>query len=138
MISGIERVNFDDTKVALDIEHNAGTVAKVLGAVFGKSGLANKEYVGIGLDYLDKGMSESTLLELALFAAGAITNTEVVERLYFNVIGFMPSNAEKASLIGLLDDGMAKGALGTIAAEHTLNADNIDLVGLAYSGIEYL
>jgi hypothetical protein len=50
----------------------------------------------------------------------------------------MPSNAEKASLIGLLDSGMAKGALGTIAAEHTLNAENIDLVGLSYSGIEYL
>jgi hypothetical protein len=33
---------------------------------------------------------------------------------------------------------MTKGALGTIAAEHTLNAENIDLVGLVYNGIEYV
>ena len=49
----MERLKFSDTKVALDIGGNAGSTAKILGAVFGRASLTNKDYVGIGLGLLD-------------------------------------------------------------------------------------
>jgi hypothetical protein len=41
-------------------------VAKALGVVFGVVSLCNKDYVGIGLSFLDSGMDYKTLLDLAL------------------------------------------------------------------------
>ena len=37
----------------------------------------------------------------------------------------------------ILDDGMTKGALGVMAAETSYNTENIDLVGLQETGLEY-
>ena len=134
----VERLNFSDIKVAIDLDGNAGTTAKVLGAVFGASSITNQEYIGIGIDLLDSGMSYETLMELALNAAGVVTNEAVVQSLYTNVIGSAPTSSEAALYVGLLDSGMSKGALGVIAADHALNVMNIDLVGLAQTGIEYV
>jgi hypothetical protein len=53
-LKNIERIKFNDTSVALDIKGHAGITVKILGAVAGKQSLSNKEYVGIGLDLLDK------------------------------------------------------------------------------------
>ena len=66
--TSIERLIFSDNSIAMDINGNAGTIVKILGAVAGKQSLANKEYVGVGLDLLDKGMSYSELGALALKA----------------------------------------------------------------------
>jgi Ca2+-binding RTX toxin-like protein len=57
MVTGVERLQFSDTSLALDLDGNAGKVAKILGAIFGQSAVSNKSYVGIGLGYLDSGMS---------------------------------------------------------------------------------
>lgn len=133
----VERLNFTDKNLALDLGGNAGQVVKILGAVFGKSAVANKEYVGIGLDLLDKGMSYDTLAGLALNAAKATTNDQIVNTLWTNVIGSAPSAADKAPFIKMLEDGMTPGALAHIAADTSYNTANINLVGLAQTGIEY-
>ena len=134
----IERVNFTDVSVALDISNSAGTIAKILGAVFGKQSLTNKSYVGIGLHFLDAGWTYDNLAALALDAAGAKTNDQIVSLLWANVIGSMPTAADKAPLIGLLENGMTAGALAQLAGDSSFNTTNINLVGLAQTGIEYI
>jgi hypothetical protein len=122
---------------AYDISGNAGNVAKVLGAVFGKASLANKTYVGIGLSLVDKGMSYSDLAALALNAAGSTTPDQIVTTLWTNVIGSAPSTSDKAPFIQMLASGTKVGDLAVMAADTSFNTTNINLTGLAQTGIEY-
>jgi hypothetical protein len=137
-LEGVERLQFNDVRVALDIQTNAGTVAKILGAVFGKDSVSNKNYVGIGLNFLDAGWTYDNLAGLALDAAGAKSNDQIVSLLWTNVIGTKPTAAEKQPFIALLDNGMTPGALAHLAADTSFNTTNINLVGLAQTGIEYI
>lgn len=57
----VERLQFQDTSVAMDLSGNAGTTARILGALAGKQALTNKTYMGIGIDLLDKGISVTEL-----------------------------------------------------------------------------
>ena len=139
---GVEQLKFSDTSLALDVEGTAGTTAKILGAVFGKAAVANKAYAGIGLQYLDNlGYSYEQLMGLAINAALGPTPThgQVVDLLYKNVVGLLPDAATKAVFVGMLDrKEQTIGSLGVLAAETDLNKANIDLVGLAKTGLEYL
>lgn len=134
----IARRKMPDGKfIAFDIYKNAGTTAKILGAVFGKESVKNKDYVGIGLYFLDAGWTYDNLAGLALDAAGAKTNDQIVSTLWRNVFETTATSADKAPYIKLLDDGMSAGALAWLAADATFNKININLVGLAQTGIEY-
>ena len=133
----VQRLNFTDKSIAFDTTGNAGTVAKVLGAVFGKASLANKTYVGIGLSLVDKGMSYSDLAALALNAAGSTTPDQIVTTLWTNVIGSAPSTSDKAPFIQMLASGTKVGDLAVMAADTSLNTTNINITGLAQTGIEY-
>ena len=137
-LTNIERLKFKDKSIAIDLDGNAGTTAKILGAVFGKDAVNNKNYVGIGLNFLDTGWSYDNLAGLALEAAGAKTNDQIVSLLWTNVIGTKPTAADKASYIALLENGMTAGALAHLAADTSFNTTNINLVGLAQTGIEYI
>lgn len=137
----IERLQFSDTRLALDVAGgNAGTVAKVMGVVFGPAAVANKEYIGIGLGFLDAGTSYPDLVAIALGArlGAAAGNAAVVQLLYTNLTGAAPSATELAFYKDMLDSAaLTQTQLGQIAADHVLNVSNINLVGLAQSGIEY-
>ena len=122
----------------MDINGNAGATAKILGAVFGKDSLTNKQYVGIGLNLLDAGMPIRTLASLAVDAANLKTNDQIVSTLWRNVIGTTASTADKEPFIKLLEEGMTDGALAHLAADTIFNTTNINLVGLAQTGIEYI
>ena len=137
-LTNIERLKFSDKSIAIDLDGNAGTTAKILGAVFGKESVSNKSYVGIGLSFLDAGWTYDNLAGLALDAAGAKTNDQIVSLLWTNVIGSKPTAADKQPFIALLENGMSSGALAHLAADTSLNATNINLVGLAQTGIEYI
>ena len=134
----IERIRFSDKSIAIDLNGNAGISAKVIGAVLGKTQVQNSTYVGLGLSYLDKGMSYSDLSALALTAVGATTNVAVVSTLWKNVIGTDATAEIKAPYIKMLTDGMKVGDLVVLAADTSFNTTNINLVGLAQTGIEYL
>jgi len=137
-LNDVQRVKLSDTTVALDVDGKAGTTAKLLGAVFGKDAVKNKAYMGIGLDLLDKGnTSFEKLAELALGASGAKTNDDIVTKLWTNLVGSAPSNADKAPFIKMLENGETPGSLCKLAAENSINLANIDLVGLAKTGIEF-
>ena len=137
-LTKIERLQFTDKSVAIDLDGNAGSTAKIIGAVLGNSALKNPTYVGIGLSFLDKGMSYSDLGSLALNAVGAITNDAIVSTLWLNVIGAPASAQDKAPFVKMLADGMKAGDLVVLAADTEFNTSKINLVGLAQTGIEYI
>jgi len=137
-LTNIERLKFKDKFIAIDLDGNAGTTAKILGAVFGKESVSNKSYVGIGLNFLDTGWTYDNLAGLALDAAGAKTNDQIVSLLWTNVIGTKPTDADKQPYITRLENGMTAGALTRLAADSSFNTTNINLVGLAQTGIEYI
>ncbi len=141
-LSNIERVNFSDISLALDLEGNAGITAKTLGVVFGKESVSNKTFTGIGLSLLDGGMSTEVLMQLAIDAAlgtNATNHTAVVDLLYGNVVGFAPSLADEAHFVELLDSGVhTVASIGIMAADTVLNEVNVNLVGLSKTGLEYL
>lgn len=86
----------------------------------------------------DAGMSTTTLASLAVDAANLKTNDQIVSTLWKNVFGTTATSADKAPYIKLLDDGMTPGTLAWLAADTTFNMVNINLVGLAQTGIEYI
>jgi hypothetical protein len=142
-LSSVERVEFADVSVALD--DAAVMTAKVLGAAFGAEYVQNREFVAIGLSLFDAGMTYVQVASLAanspFFAslAGSHSNRDFVNYVYSNVVGARPSSSELDMFVGLLESGQfTQGTLAVLAAETTLNQQNIDLVGLQQSGLEYL
>jgi hypothetical protein len=138
--SGVERIIGLDTNLALDINGNAGIVAKVIGAVFGADALSNKEYVGIGLGLLDEGKTYAELMELAINVKIGINPdyATTVEALYQNVTGFSPEINIIDQYVSALNNGeYSISSLGVLAAETATNLENINFTGLGLTGIEY-
>ena len=137
-LAQVERLQFTDRQLALDLGGHAGLVARILGAVFGADAVKNAEYVGIGLRYADGGMADEALVQLALDArlgTGA-SAADVVNLLYTNVVGQAPGEADRAAYVALLDNhSQTPGSLGLMAATTSLNDQHIDLVGLAGTGL---
>lgn len=138
----IERLVFADQVIALDIDGNAGTVAKVLGAVFGRDFVKNPVFVGIGIEYLDnRGYDYESLLGVAISARlGANpSNKQVVDLLFTNVIGVAPSVDQAAPYVKMLDDkSYSVTALAKMAADTPFNTAAVNLTGLASTGLAYL
>jgi len=138
-VSGVERLRFSDVSLALDLDGNAGKVAKILGSIFGPSSVSNKTYVGIGLGLMDDGMSYEALAALAVSVTGKSSSADVCTLLWTNVIGSAPTTADIAPFKAMLDSGqMSIGGLAALAADTSFNTTNIDLVGLSQTGLEYV
>lgn len=138
----VERLQFDDISLAFDLDGSAGITAKILGTVFGAESVSNAEYVGIGLGFLDEGWNYEQLVELAINAAlgpDASDYNTVVDLLYTNVVGTGPTQADHDYFTGLLEQGaFSIASLGVLAAETALNQENINIIGLAEHGLEYV
>lgn len=136
----VERVIFSDKKLALDLDGNAGLVAKLLGTVFGKDAVKVPEYVGIGLNLIDGGMSYSELMQLALnerLGAG-FTNEAEVDLLFTNLAGSLPSATDRATFAGAIAAGQfTQVSLAIEASNHELSTTNINLVGLSETGLSW-
>jgi len=139
---GIERLQFENRHVALDMDGAAGMTAKLLGAIFGASFVANPEFVGIGLSVFDAGLSYEQVAQLALDArlGAGHTHQQAVELMYTNLIGVAPSPQDSADLVALIDiyHVFTEASIAVYAAELPYNTDNINLVGLTQTGIEYV
>lgn len=142
LTTGIERFKLGPSWLALDLQGTVGQVAKTLGAVFGKDSVTNKSFVGIGLHFVDElNYSYPDLMQLAINAllGPHPSHEKVVDLLYTNVVGQAPDTATRKSFTDLLDNGtFTMGGLGVLAADTELNKANINLVGLAQTGLEYL
>lgn len=140
-LTGVERLRFSDLSVALDLDGNAGITAKILGVVFGKESVSNQTYAGIGLKYLDDGMSYQDLLQLALNArlGNGYSNASEVQLIYENLVGSAPSTADLNFWVGALNAGQySQISLALMAADLDLNTKNVSLTGLAATGLQYV
>lgn len=138
-LTRIERLEFSDIKLALDLDGYAGEVAKLLGAVFGASAAANQDYVGIGLDEADKGLSYEQLGEFAIHATKLTSHNEIVTLLWQNLFGAAPSETQKSPFVKMLDTGeISTGDLAILAADSGVNAENIHLTGLVQTGVAFV
>jgi len=138
VLTSIERLQFKDVKLALDLNGNAGDVVKTLGAVFGATAIKNHpEYVGLGLTYRDAGMSYQALMALALKAANLTSPESIVAQLWLNVMRKEGSPSELQPFVQMLKAGTPPEDLGVLAASTAQNLTNINLVGLTNSGVVY-
>lgn len=136
----IERIEFSDINLALDIDGNAGDIAKVLGALFGTASLELPEYVGAGLQLRDNGMTLNTLVDTALnLRLGKnYTSEDEITLLYQNLVSALPSAADIDFWMNAIDSGQyTNQSLALMAIEHDINTTNINLLGLSETGIEF-
>ena len=133
----VERIEFNDMSVALDVSGPAGQVAKILGAVFGPSYVNNTEYAGIGLAYLDDGMSYQDLCSGAAGAAGLSTPELLVTALLRNATGFEPTALSKAEYLQSISNGASYGSVVQQIADSSVNAQSIKLTDIANTGLAY-
>jgi len=140
----IERLEFADGHVALDLDGHAGSVARILRALLGPEALDNELYAGIGLGLLDDGMAYADLVALAMTtqefrsSVGSGSNGEFVDRVYQNVVGVAPSAPERAEFVALLDNGVfTQASLAVYACDVWVNAESAEIVGLADTGLAY-
>lgn len=146
-LTNVERLTFSDQKLALDLNAkegnggNAGSVAKILGAVFGAGAVAQPNFVGIGFSLLDSGnYTETSLLGYALdVVLGPNASPKaVVDLLYLNLVGAQPDAQTEKSFIDLITNHTYTAAsLGDMAANTDLNKANIHLTGLQQTGLIY-
>jgi subtilisin-like proprotein convertase family protein len=139
-LKNVERILFTDSALAFDLSGNAGTVARILGSVFGPGAISNKEYAGIGLQLIDAGMGYEALMNLALDAALGASRSDmaVVQLLYRNLVGSVPTSGDAAYFVGLITSGAySQVGLAQYAASLTLTEERINLIGLAQSGLAY-
>ncbi|MFH1021645.1 MAG: M10 family metallopeptidase [Pseudomonadota bacterium] len=142
-LTGIERLQFVDSRLALDLDGAAGNTAKLIAAAFGRQYLLTPALVGAGLGVFDAGMTMQQVAELALNTelflqlAGSRNNEAVVTQLYRSVLDVTPPSEQLDYFAGLLTAGMSQADLLVLAAENDINIQHIDLVGLIQSGIEF-
>jgi serralysin len=112
-------------------------VARILGAVFGADAVVDQRLAGTGLSLLEQGLSYEALAAAAVSFAGKTAHADIVDLLWNNIVGTAIPAAERGYWVGLLDGGLSVGAFTVMAADSSLNAANIDLVGLASTGLAY-
>jgi hypothetical protein len=139
----IERLQFKDKGLAFDLDGNAGVAAKTLGLVFGIGSVEWPNYVGICLDLLERqNYSQSLLMKAALnvrLGADATDPDKVVDFLFVQLTGAVPSAQDKASFVNLIvNQTYSIENLAVAASELSLNPATPTLVGLATSGLAYL
>ncbi len=143
-LTGIERFQFSDKKLAFDLGVNAaaGNTVRVIGAAFDAPTIQqHPDYVGIGLNLFDSGQSMLAVCQLVIGAMGNPTNVAFVNTVYQNVVGVLPSAGERDFYVGLLQGSggsMTQAALLVLAANADVNAVNINLVGLQQTGVEFV
>jgi Ca2+-binding RTX toxin-like protein len=143
-LASIERFEFSDMNLAIDLGSGeaAGNTVRIIGAALGAENIdAHPDWVGIGLDLFDSGMTMLQVCELVIGVLGNPSNEAFVETVYENVVGAAPSAAERDLYVGLLQGSggtMTQAQLLEIAANAPVNEANIDLVGLQQSGVEFI
>jgi hypothetical protein len=138
----VQRLQFTDVNLALDMGTNqaGGETAEILGAIFGKASVSNQSFVGIGLNALDSGTSFLNLMQVALnFKLGAgFSNAQEITLLYQNLLGAVAQTSDINQWSAVINSGQyTQASLAVMAAQTSLNTNNINLTGLAQTGLEY-
>jgi len=142
---GVERMRFADHSLALDLAEgqSGNVVARLIGAAFGKSYLANKYLIGAGLSLVDGGLGIEALCQLIVDnqylgpLAGGIDNDSVLKLVFNNVVGRSATEADLTELLPLVNQ---QGQAWLLHAAAVLPATDIqiDLVGLQAAGLPFV
>ncbi|MFA6313233.1 MAG: M10 family metallopeptidase C-terminal domain-containing protein [Sterolibacterium sp.] len=140
----VERAQFSDKKLAFDMTGNAGNAAKIIAAALGPEFLtpAHDAIKGAVIAIFDGGTTLQQLaasivsLEPFVQMAGSNSNMDFVKFIYKNVTGGSASAEQADSLVSYMQDNkITQGDfLATVADLHL----NVDLAGLARTGMEYV
>lgn len=137
-LTGIERLRFADSSLALDSNGAAGATAQIIGAALGRGGFANLPIVGVVLAYMDNGgtadSAASLLIQAGVMAdlAGGRDNASLL-RYVLNNLGLQSSSRLESIL-----NTQGQEAFFKTAVSGYENILNIDLVGLPNVGLAYL
>ena len=144
-VLNVERLQFADTKIALDVDANPAMAAKLIGVILGGSWVNSLFISGLALGILDNGYTPVTLarlgLESAMFVglAGSASNKDFYNLVYKNVYGVLPSAAVLQSALSQMDSGKATQADMVLQlVDVPQNLQNINLVGIQQHGFEYV
>ncbi len=142
-LSDIERLQFSDKTLAIDLGAGqaASNTVRIIGAALDAATIQeHPDYVGIGLDLFDSGLSMLEVSQLVVDALSDLSNELFVDTVYQNVAGFAPSPSEQAFYVALLEGNggaLTQAQMLEFAANSEINATNIDLVGLQQSGVVF-
>ncbi len=151
-LTSIERLQFADARVAIDtgLAEAAGGTALLIGAVLGQAALAaKKELVGAVLGLFDQGYTLQVLSGavmrldiwglLANGGSATASNTQIANYLLTTVNGTTPDTTTLNAAVSALDSetGAAQGTFLWHLAESAQNQQQVNLVGLAQSGLVY-
>lgn len=147
-LNGIERLQFQDAVVALDLGPNqaAGMAVLVAHAAGGVASLHDRSFMGALINRFDNGSTVWEVCESLVDSGWFATRTDgtaagFVQTLYGNVTGATPSAAEQGMLLGMLagqSDALGQANLLTIAALSQVNHQAVDLVGLQQTGLVFV
>lgn len=148
IVDGIERLQFSDKKLALDLlptEHT-GQALEFIG-LLAPSLVHTPSIVGEILGYFDAGQNLQAMCQLALDVglvysiAGSNTNAALAAMAFRNVIGSEADAATVNELVSYMDGRYAtysQAEFMAVVAGLEVNQTHIGLVGLQQTGIEYL
>ncbi|MFM8609765.1 MAG: hypothetical protein ACKOCJ_04775 [Burkholderiaceae bacterium] len=139
-LRNIERVEFNNGKLALDLTGDARDAARLVGTLLGPEAavgpLANKAIVGAVIGLFDRGDSLAQVAQLALGALGWNTET-LIRQVFVNALGRSATAEELTSLLGALQ-GTPVAEVARLACDLGLVDAQIGLTGLADTGLSYI
>ena len=143
-LSNIERLQFSNGKVALDLGGNAGQAARLIGALLGPSLIKDKALAGVVIGLIDQDYSIESIANLGLNTsfyltlAGSTKNEDFVNHVFRNVVGRPPEANEQKTYVDMLYAGTSQAALAVMAAGTEFTASQIGLTGLTSHGWDFI
>ena len=143
-LSNIERLQFSNGKVALDLGGNAGQAARLIGALLGPSFIKDKALAGVVIGLIDQDYSIESIANLGLNTsfyltlAGSTKNEDFVNHVFRNVVGRPPEAIEQKTYVDMLNAGNSQAALAVMAAGTEFTASQIGLTGLTSHGWDFI
>ena len=151
-LSNVERLQFADTKLGLDsaLGQVSGNAYLLCGAVLGSTLLAvKKDVINAVVDLMDQGftfqvlsgavMRLTSVWDILAGSGATASNTQIANYLLTTVNRAAPDAATLAAAVAALDSetGAAQGTFLFNLAESAANQAQVNLVGVAATGIEY-
>ena len=143
-LSNIERIQFSNGKVALDLGGNAGQAARLIGALLGPSFIKDKALAGVVIGLVDQDYSIENIANLGLNTsfylalAGSTKHEDFVNHVFRNVVGRPPEAIEQKTYVDMLYAGTSQAALAVMAAGTEFTASQIGLTGLTSHGWDFI
>ena len=140
-LTGVERIAFSETTVALDIDGNGGQVYRIYQAAFNRAPDAGG--LGYWINAMDHGQSLASVAQGFLDSAeyhkaydGVASNRELVSRYYQNILHRAPDAGGLDFWAGVLDSKTA-GTADVLASISDSAENKAGLVGVIGNGFEY-